>query len=208
MDSTQLAVNTYEKIADIYTDTYFNDLSDTPHIATFLKMLPPEGLILDIGSGPGQFASYMKDKGFQVTGIDLSERMIAIAQKKVPGVTFQKMDMRHLDFPDNTFDGILSAYSLIHICYGEVHETLHEFERVLKPKGKMLLIVQKGEPDKIVNEPLMYGESMFFNFFTKDSVRQHLQNANFIIISQTEERHEDSNALSDTLIYTIAEKVE
>lgn len=88
---------------------------DVPYIDKFLDKLPAKAKILDVGSGPGQFAKHMIEKGFEVVGIDFSQEMVAIAKNKVPSVDFHHMDMRQLDIPDNTFDGVFSAYSLIHI---------------------------------------------------------------------------------------------
>ena len=62
MDKSKLAVNTYNKIADVYTKEYFDDLSDAPFIDKFLELLPLKAKILDIGSGPGQFSKYIKEK--------------------------------------------------------------------------------------------------------------------------------------------------
>jgi len=160
MDKSKFAVSTYNKIADAYTKQYFNDLTDLPYIDKFLLKLPASAKILDIGCGPGTFTQYLQQKGFEVEGIDLSEEMIKIAKEKVPGVTFRLMDMRKLEYPDNSFGGLLVAYSLIHIPSEEIPSTLLGFKKVLKTGGYMMIIAQGGEPDKIVDEPLKEGEKI------------------------------------------------
>ncbi len=52
IDKSKLAVDTYEKIAQKYSDQYFNDMVDVPYIDKFLNLLPESGFILDVGSGP------------------------------------------------------------------------------------------------------------------------------------------------------------
>ena len=206
MDKSKLAVDTYEKIAEKYAQQYFDDLADVPYIDKFLEKLSINGRILDVGSGPGQFAKHMLEKGFEVIGVDFSKEMVEIAKNKVPNVEFRHMDMRQLDFPDSSFDGVFSAYSLIHIPSEEVLKTLQGFHRVLKAGGYVEIAVQKGEADKIIDEPFMPTEKMFFNFFTEVRIASYLKEAGFTIESQEIMSIVDAETMSDKVIYTIARK--
>ncbi len=206
MDKSKFAVSTYNKIADIYTQKYFDDLSDMPYIDKFLQYLDTNVQILDVGCGPGTFTKYLLNKGLHVEGIDLSEEMIKIARQKIPNVPFKVMDMRSLAYANNTFDGLLVAYSLIHIATGEIEKALKGFYRVLKPKGVVMIIAQKGEPDKIVDEPLKEDEKMFINFFTKQRLSDYLEQAGFNLLYQEETDMQDTEFLNDKVIYTIARK--
>jgi ubiquinone/menaquinone biosynthesis C-methylase UbiE len=206
MDKSKLATSTYEKIADIYSKQYFDDLTDVPYIDKFLEKLPVDGKILDVGCGPGQFTKYMMDKGFEVQGIDYSTQMLKIASQKVPSGTFNQMDMRELEFEDEKFDGLLLAYSLIHIPSEDIPRTLKGFYRVLKPQGYIEIIAQKGEADRIIDEPFMPSEKMFFNFFTKEGLSKFLEEAGFRIEYQIEAESQDPDSVSDKVIYTIAQK--
>lgn len=206
MDKSKLAVDTYEKIAAKYAQQYFDDMVDVPYIDKFLAKLPKQGKILDVGSGPGQFAKHMIEKGFKVIGIDFSKEMVTIAKEKVPNVDFRHMDMRQLDFPDSSFDGLFSAYSLIHIPSEEVLATLQGFHRVLKSGGYIEIAVQKGDADKIIDEPFMPTEKMFFNFFTEERISKFLEDAGFNVVSQEIMAIDDAETMSDKVIYTIAKK--
>jgi len=207
MDKNHLAVNTYNKIAPFYTKKYFNDLSDSKYLDIFLDFLPNGAKILDVGSGPGQFSKYIKEKGFDVSGIDYSDKMVAMAKNKVPGVVFQKMDMRKLDFETKTFDGLLSSYSLIHIPSNQIHKTLEGFYRILKPNGYLEVIAQKGKANQIVDQPSRPTEKMFFNFFTMDRLTKFLIKSRFKIVFQEENLTSDINPLRSKILYVIAKKI-
>jgi ubiquinone/menaquinone biosynthesis C-methylase UbiE len=207
MDKSKFAVDTYDKIADIYTKQYFDDLSDIEYVDKFLNLLPRNANVLDVGSGPGQFSKYIISKGFDVIGIDFSQKMVDIAKEKVSNVTFKQMDMRKLNFENNYFDGLLVAYSLIHIPSTDIHETIDGFHRVLKQNGIIEFITQKGEADKIIDEPFMPSEKMFFNFFTKERITNFLTKANFKIEFLGETDSLDPNSVGDKIIYTIAKKI-
>lgn len=208
MDKSKIATSTYEKIADIYTKQYFNDLTDTPYIDKFLNKLRKGSSILDVGSGPGQFTKYMLDRNFEVVGIDYSKEMLVTAEKMVPNGSFRFMDMRSLHFEGSSFDGLLVAYSLIHIPSEDIPKTLREFYRVLKSDGYIEIIAQKGQADKIIDEPFMPSEKMFFNFFTKDRLKDFLKKSGFVIEYQEETDSQDPDSASDKVIYTIAKKSE
>ncbi len=207
MDKSKFAVATYNKIADVYTNQYFKDLTDIPHIDKFLERLPGGAKILDIGCGSGQFSKYMISKGFKAEGIDLSSEMVKVAKERVPEAEFGVGDMRNLSFDDNTFDGLLVAYSLIHIPSEEIEKTLIGFLRILKKNGYIQIIAQKGDPDKVVAEPLMKGERMFINFFTKKRLSDYLQKASFRVEYIKVTDMQDPESLSDRVIYVIARKL-
>lgn len=206
MDKSKFSVSTYNKIAEKYTDIYFNDLSDKPIIDRFLSLLPSNAKILDIGCGPGNFTNYILKKNFHIEGIDLSTEMIKIATKKVPKCKFELMDMRKLKFPANNFDGLLLAYSLINIPSEEIPNTLKGFYRVLKSKGIMLIIAQNGEPDQIIDEPLQKGEKIFTNFFTVERLSKFLKDAGFQIEYEDMTRIGDKSFPSQKIIYMIVKK--
>jgi SAM-dependent methyltransferase len=81
---------------------------------------------------------------YQVTAIDLSERFVELTQTRVRGASVRKMDMRFLDFPAATFDGLWASFSLLHIRAADVDQTLSGFKRVLRPAGLFFTAVHPG----------------------------------------------------------------
>lgn len=70
--------------------------------------LRPGLRVLDVGCGPGRHAHALGRRGIEVHGVDISERFVAIAREGAPpGVTFERVDARHLPF-DASFDAVIS----------------------------------------------------------------------------------------------------
>lgn len=100
--------------------------------------------VLDCGCGTGRTglmaAKKVRQNG-KITFFDLSEDMLSVAKEKADQenlkkrVTFQTGDMTHLPFPDNSFDVVLSTYSLCPL-YDPVQGAI-ELYRVTKPGGKL-----------------------------------------------------------------------
>jgi SAM-dependent methyltransferase len=72
--------------------------------------LTPGARILDVGCGPGRHAHALAVRGFDVVGVDISERFVGLAREGAPAgalVTFERADARALRF-DNEFDAVIS----------------------------------------------------------------------------------------------------
>jgi ubiquinone/menaquinone biosynthesis C-methylase UbiE len=96
-----------------------------------------EDRILEIGVGTGRNFDYYRKENL-VTGIDISGRMLVRARKKAAvlgrSFTLLKMDVQHLEFPDHSFDGVVSTY--VFCSVSDPIKGLQEARRVLKPGGK------------------------------------------------------------------------
>ena len=115
-----------------------------PERQQFIQRLPPGSKILDCGCGPGFDTEKFSRLGYKVTAIDLSDRFISLTRKRVPEAAVHKMDMRNLDFPGATFDGIWSSFSLLHIRAADVPPTLSGFKSILRTGGLLFVALHRG----------------------------------------------------------------
>lgn len=92
---------------------------------------------LDIGCGAGRVACALDDRGFDVTGADISDELIQAAQSLFPQIEFLVSDAATLPFSDNSFEYIIFAYNGIDYLLPEDRrrEALREIHRVLRPSG-------------------------------------------------------------------------
>lgn len=80
-----------------------------------LSRLRPGASVLDVCCGTGQFTASIRDLGFDVSGIDSSEKMLDFARENAPGARFTLADVRDFSL-DRRFDGAYSVYeSLNHV---------------------------------------------------------------------------------------------
>ena len=135
------AVNAY----DVFTPGTNERLID---MFVQLSALPSGARVVDLGCGSGAFTNLLQRRGYRCSGVDLSPKMIAIAQTKFAGIDFIEGDIECLPFADASFDGVMLSGVLHHLpdrsrCAAEVF-------RILRPGGKFVAF----DPNRM--NPFMY----------------------------------------------------
>tara|TARA_B100000963_G_scaffold79091_1_gene67243 strand:+ start:35709 stop:36422 length:714 start_codon:yes stop_codon:yes gene_type:complete len=117
------------------------------------------GKILDIATGTGDLAIELKKKcSNKIYGIDVSEKMIEIANKKIRKSGFENIklyvgDSQKMPFQNNFFDAVTISFGVRN--FENLNKCLSEIKRVLKKNGK-LIILETSVP-----------QSKFLKFFYK-----------------------------------------
>lgn len=99
--------------------------------------------LLDIGCGTGAFLRMAQQRFPQARfiGVDASADMLGEARKNAhPSTIFVETDAAHLPFPDASVDWVVSILSFHHMPLGIKIRAVQEIARVLKPKGKCLIV--------------------------------------------------------------------
>lgn len=109
----------------------------------FAARAPERCDVLDVACGTGDLAlaAAAVRPGATVRGVDAAERMVALAQRRVPSsdqgrVRFQTGDLTRLSLPDASVDVVLAGYALRNVP--DFHAALAELRRVLRPGGILL----------------------------------------------------------------------
>jgi len=180
-DHIQKTVDVYNKVAGDYAKQAKNN---APQIERerFVSLIEPPGMVLDVGCGSGRDCGYFVDKGFQVTGIDLSDKLLDIAKKSVPGALCIKQDMRNIILPEKAFDGIWSCASLLHLKHDEISGVLTVLYSLLKPHGVIFILVKAGAGEHYKEEQSIPKLKRFYSFHSKESITEHLTKSGFAII--------------------------
>jgi len=139
----------YNRIADIKRLQFI--------IATLKEHLPPGGTVLDVGCGNGIISRGVGREGFQVFGIDISDKAIEKARSltTLPNVKFEQISAEQLVADGNRYDAVICSEVLEHLNQPE--KLLKVLYESLTPNGVLIVTVPngKGPRERLVTKPVI-----------------------------------------------------
>lgn len=154
----------YDAVADNYarmvvTDG-MGDIRQQPWlraaIDVFADAVADVGPVLDVGCGPGTVTAYLQERGVDVSGVDLSPRMIANAKRLHPDCRFTVGSWTELDLRPAAYGGILAWWSLFNLPRDLVPPVLAHCATALRPGGQLIVATHVGDED--VQRTEAYGD--------------------------------------------------
>lgn len=143
-----------------FTRVHFNKIYSSPNppfrqepsqfLARIVEGLKP-GAALDVAMGQGRNSVYLASKGWKVTGYDLSEKGIQVAQEaaKKAGLSLETVKSTHEEFDLGTarWDLIVQTFAFTNLSDDAYRKRLFD---ALKPGGVLLIEGFGGKPDNTV----------------------------------------------------------
>lgn len=111
------------------------------HRERFFELLPPDvdGPVLDVGCGEGRLTRELRDRGWEIAGIDASPAMIELASEADPAGDYRVSDAAALPFEDDVFELVIAFMSLQDV--DDPERAIAETARVLRPGGRLCLAI-------------------------------------------------------------------
>jgi 2-polyprenyl-3-methyl-5-hydroxy-6-metoxy-1,4-benzoquinol methylase len=135
----------YDEIIHWFDDARTKSLMESEYLNLIVDTIPPKSSILDLGCGTGEpIAQFFIEKGFNVTGVDGSKKMIELCKKRFPDECWIVSDMRDISLQQR-FDAILAWHSFFHLDHDSQRNMFKVFESHIKPGG--ILAFTSGEEE-------------------------------------------------------------
>ena len=186
-----------EKFWDLISARYAaSPISDRTAYETKIEKiksyLTPEDVVLDIGCGTGTQCCDLAGNVKQVTGIDISSKLLAIAEqrmaeRKLDNIEFLRTSLFEKQFAPSSFDVVMAFYVLhffedIDVVFKRIHD-------LLKPGGLFISeTVCIAEKNKIAGKLLRFAGNLgllpLINLLTTRQLETALEGAGFCIIDK------------------------
>lgn len=175
----------------------------SPMLATLerlLALLEPGAHVLDLGCGNGlPVARVLVDRGFRVTGVDVSAGQLERARRNVPEAELVHGDALEVELPAEPFDACVCAFVLGHVPRGELPTLLRRLHGWLGVGAPALVSFGLSDTEAFLDEDWL-GAPMFFSSFPPETSRRLLGEAGFALewdaeVPQHEPGHGDVSFL-------------
>ena len=151
----------YNKNSEEYFNSTLNvDMTNT--YKPFLKLVPKDGKILDLGCGSGRDSMNFMKLGYEVTAVDgakeLAKKASVLLGKEVILSTFEELELKE------KFHGIWACASLLHIKREDLKIVLNNLYNNLEDNGVFYMSFKYGEKEYVDDK------NRYFNCFTDESI--------------------------------------
>ena len=151
----------YNKNSEEYFNSTLNvDMTNT--YKPFLKLVPKDGKILDLGCGSGRDSMNFMKLGYEVIAVDgakkLAKKASVLLGKEVIVSTFEELELKE------KFHGIWACASLLHIKREDLKIVLNNLYNNLDDNGVFYMSFKYGEKEYVDDK------NRYFNCFTDESI--------------------------------------
>ena len=171
----------YDEMAGRFAE-WAGRIEDDPRarlVGELADALPEGSDVLELGVGAGVESSRRLAERFRLTGVDLSEEQLRRAAESLPDATLIQDDIATVDFPEGSFDAVVSVYVLNHLPREHLRPLVARAARWLRPGG--VLLVTFGASDLPDWEGEWLGVPMFFSGYEPEQNTELVRAAGFSI---------------------------
>ena len=133
----------YNRLAPIYDLRWYNYINKSLSFLIDFAEIPSQISILDLACGTGELAKLLltNNPQQQITGVDISDAMLAIAQNKLqvyPNIKLHNASVISLPCDSEFFDLVVCANAFHYFEFPQL--VLTEIKRVIKPDGRVIIL--------------------------------------------------------------------
>ncbi|OLZ56748.1 SAM-dependent methyltransferase [Streptomyces amritsarensis] len=146
MSRRKSAAEVFDALGERYEEVFGRVPGQIEALDWLTARLPAGARVLDVGSGTGRpTAATLVRAGCDVTGIDVSPAMVALARTRVPGARFEQADVRTYTPRTGGFDAVCSFFPLLVMDQPEVAAALDRMASWTAPGGYFVMATVPGD---------------------------------------------------------------
>ncbi|MFE0251271.1 class I SAM-dependent DNA methyltransferase [Streptomyces sp. NPDC059010] len=178
----------FDAIGDRYDEAFPHKEGQVASAEWLIRSLPAGARVLDLGCGTGiPTALQLSEAGLDVVGVDLSDGMVALARKNVPGGVFHRADIADLrpggPVDLGRFDAVVAFFSLLMLPRAEIPLALRTVHHLLAPEGLFALSMVEADVDDFMIP--FIGTTIRVSGYLRDELREVVEAAAFEIVEET-----------------------
>lgn len=147
MDKSKQAAALFDAFAKPYEDKYMDQSKYHDSLNEFCAWIRPmSARVLELACGPGNVTKYLLEQrpDLRILATDLAPKMLELAKKNNPHVSFQLLDLREIDQLTGPFDAILCAFGFPYLNKEETISLISNMAKHLGPYGVCYISTMEG----------------------------------------------------------------
>ena len=169
----------YDRCAETYDLARCADAG--PGLTLLTDRLPSGASVLDVGCGAGVPVTRTLAERYDVTGVDISTRMLCRARANVPGARFILGDIMSVELAPAQFGAVVAFYAIFHLPRKEHGALLGRIHRWLVPGG-YLLATLSATAEAPYTGPF-HGVTMYWNSYGLETYQRMLREAGYELLA-------------------------
>ncbi len=175
--------NCYNLTAKQYSDAFCNELDGKPFdrdvLRRFSKSVDQSRPIYEFAAGSCHISNFVYQNGLHnIVATDITPDSLKYALIKYPHLKFELMNMLSTGLKDDSINGIICSYGIVHFTYKEVDQVIKEWKRILVQNGIALFCFHIGSGDSLRVENFLENKNAkaTWNFFEVDNILEIMKN--------------------------------
>lgn len=177
MDKNQIAVNVFDKLANLYQEKYMDTTQYHVTFDLFCAAVKQQNAdVLEVACGPGNITQYLLKKrpDFKILGTDLAPNMVRLAAQNNPEAEFQILDCRNIADLGKQYDAIVCGFCLPYISKEESVQWIKDAAQILKPNGVLYISTMEDDYNKSGMQTGSTGDQLYMYFHEADYLLEAL----------------------------------
>lgn len=170
-----------------------------------LEKIGSHARVLDLACGPANISGYLKSRNstLQITGYDLAEPMLLLAQQRIPDGKFIVQDI--VQFRENEpYDLVLNGFGLPYLDADQRKQCFHSMRAALRPGGWAYISFMEGAHEGFENTSYSPTEQFYIYYHLRDEVRIDLAHAGFTLEKQwVLDYHEADGSITSDIVLLV-----
>jgi len=184
-DKNKIAVEIFDKLADLYQDKFMNVNPYAETLDIFCNNVQQGNAeLLELACGPGNITQYLLEKRpeLKLLGGDLSPRMIELAKANNPSAEFRVMDCRDFSSLDGNYDGIVCGFLLPYLSKEEALKLIADAAIQLNKGGVIYLSTMEDDYSNSGLKKGSSGDEIYMHYHQADYLCESLEQNGFKLL--------------------------
>jgi len=185
MDKTKIAVDVFNKLADLYQAKFMDVSMYHDSFDVFCSNIGKhEAEVLELACGPGNITQYVLSKrpDFKLLGTDLAPNMIELAKINNPSAQFELLDSREISKLHKRYDALMCGFILPYLSKEETIKLIQDAALILNQSG--VIYISTMEDDYITSgfRKGSTGDEIYMYYHQEDYLKKTLIDSGFSMI--------------------------